>query len=99
MTTTTERTYGPWHDVKVTFENLWDDHALHQDFVYYVGHPAECGWSEDDPDVCPFEGVLDDCDQDGTGDFEVRVFKDPFNVDLDDDEYSMEWRPAGGDPR
>lgn len=99
MGTTIERTYGPWHDVKMTFETLWDDHATRQDYVYYVGHPAECGWSEEGPDACPFEEVLDGHDHDGTGDFEARVFKDPYLADPDDDEYGLEWRLAGGDPR
>lgn len=99
MNTTTERTYGPWHDVKVVTDTRWDGFAFHVGPVYYVGHPAGCGWSEDDPDDCPFENVLDDHDHDGTGNFEARVFTDPYPADPDDDEYGLEWRPAGGDPR
>lgn len=91
-----ERTYGSWHDVKVVSDTRWHNFAFHTGPVYYVGHPAECGWSEDDPDACTFEDVLDDHDHDETGDFEARVLKDPFPADPDDDEYGMEWRPTGG---
>lgn len=97
MNGATERTYGPWHDVKVVNDTRWDGFAFHTGPVCYVGHPAECGWDPDFPDNCTFEDVLDDHDE--IGNFEVRVFKDPFRADPDDDEYGMEWRPAGGDPR
>lgn len=92
MTTTP----NPWHDVKVTFETLWGDNALHQDFVYYVGHPEECGWTPDDPGACTFEDVLDegnDSDHDhGTGEFRARVVNGYYDpVAGDDVEDTLEW--------
>ena len=98
MTGTTESTVGPWHDVKVTFETIGHYSALEQDFVYYVGHPVECGWTEDSPEACPFEDVLDDHDEDhGTGDFQVRVVKGRYDiVAADDVEDVLEWEPVGG---
>lgn len=98
MNSTAERAVGPWHDVKVTFETLWNDRAIHQDFVYYVGHPTECGWNEDSPEACPFEDILDDYDDDhGTGEFRVRVVESA--PDEDDDQAAMEWQlvPSGGE--
>lgn len=93
MADATERTVRPWHDVKVTLETLWNDRGMHQDFVYYVGHPTECGWSEDNSGSCPFEDVLDDHDEDhGIGDFRVRVVE-PV-PDGDDNQPAMEWQPV-----
>jgi hypothetical protein len=101
MTTTTERTYGPWHIVKVVTDTRWDGFAFHTGPVYYVGHPAECGWSEDDADVCTFEDVLGahDHKHNDLGDFEARAWAEQYGDYPDDGDDGLEWRPAGDNPR
>lgn len=91
--------YGPWHDVKVTFETIGHPSALEQDFVYDVGHPVECG-----PSGCNFEGVLDDPDVDfdnpGPGTYRARVVMDHYEINgTGYTSDTLEWEPAGGETR
>lgn len=99
MNTATERTYGPWHDVKLTWEPRWTGAAMHTDYAYYVGHPEECGWTREDPGACTFEDVLDDSDNEpGAGEFRARVYMDHYDIDgTDYTEDTLEWESVGGE--